>query len=148
MSINRNNDLINLMAKIIPKETKTIFSESDYLIDLSSCFQDIITQEKTTDLHEAIEYHKCICLEYISKSSRKMRIIHPYKLIFKQSYWYLYGFCEDNNEFRFFKVNRIVSYRILDKNFNCKSIEKNDFRNDFGTALFPRKIQKLYIMLH
>ncbi|MDZ5038421.1 hypothetical protein GNF66_14980 [Clostridium perfringens] len=39
MSINRNNDLINLMAKIIPKETKTIFSESDYLIDLSSCFQ-------------------------------------------------------------------------------------------------------------
>lgn len=145
MSINKNNDLINLMAKIMPEETKAMFSESDYLIDLSSWFQDSITQEKIVDLHEAIENHKCICIEYISKSSRKMRNIDPYKLVFKQSYWYLYGFCEDNNEFRLFKINRIVSYRILDKDFNCKPIEKIDFRNDFGAPLFhPQDSKTLY----
>ena len=145
MSINRNNDLINLMAKIIPEETKTMYSESDYLIDLSSWFQDSITQKKVTDLHEAIENHKCICIEYISKSSRKMRIIHPYKLVFKQSYWYLYGFCEENNEFRLFKINRIVSYKIMNINFNCKSIEKIDFKNNFGAALFhPQDSRTLY----
>lgn len=136
MSINRSNDLINLMAKIIPEDTSTVFSESDYVINLSSWFQDSITQEKVTDLHEAIENHKCICLEYISKTSRKTRIIQPHKLVFKQSYWYLYGFCEENNEFRLFKINRSVSYKVLDKNFNCKPIEKIDFRNDFGAALF------------
>ncbi|WP_315081745.1 YafY family protein [uncultured Clostridium sp.] len=145
MSINRNNDLINLMAKIIPEETKTMFSESDYLIDLSSWFQDSITQKKVTDLHEAIENHNCICIEYISKSSRKMRIIHPYKLVFKQSYWYLYGLCEEKNEFRLFKINRIASYKILNKNFNCKLIEKIDFRNDFGADLFQNEdLETLY----
>lgn len=142
MSINRNNDLINLMAKIMPEETKTIFAESDYLIDLSSWFQDSITQEKIIDLHKAIENHKCVYLEYISKNSRRKRTIHPYKLVFKQSYWYLYSFCEDSNEFRLFKINRIVSYRILDKSFNCKPIEKIDFRDDFGYDLFNTKDSK------
>jgi len=145
MSINRNNDLVNLMAKIIPEETETMYSESDYLIDLSSWFQDSITQEKVTDLHEAIENHKCICIEYISKNSRKMRTIQPYKLVFKQSYWYLYGFCEENTEFRLFKINRIVSYKIMNINFNCKSIEKINFRNDFGSTLFhPQDSRTLY----
>ena len=136
MSINRNNDLVNLMAKIIPEETETMYSESDYLIDLSSWFQDSITQKRVTDLHEAIENHKCICIEYISKSSRKMRTIQPYKLVFKQSYWYLYAFCEDNQEFRLFKVNRIANYKIMDASFNCKEVEKIDFRKDFGAGLF------------
>ena len=145
MSINTNNDLVNLMAKIIPEETETMYSESDYLIDLSSWFQDSITQKRVADLHEAIENHKCICIEYISKSSRKMRTIHPYKLVFKQSYWYLYGFCEENNEFRLFKINRIVSYKIMNINFNCKSIKKINFRNDFGATLFhPQDSRTLY----
>lgn len=136
MSINRDNDLINLMAKIIPEETITIFSESDYLIDLSSWFKDSITQEKISDLREAIKNHKCISLEYISKSSRKIRMIHPYKLVFKQSYWYLYSFCEDSNGFRLFKINRIASYKILDKSFECIPIEKIDFKDDFSSDLF------------
>ena len=64
-----------------------------------------------------------------------MRTIHPYKLVFKQSYWYLYGFCEDSNSFRLFKINRIVLYIILDKNFECKPIEEIDFKNYFGSDL-------------
>lgn len=145
MSIDKNNDLINLMAKIMPEETKTIFSKSDYLIDLSSWFQDSITQRKIIDLHKAIENYKCICIEYISKNSRRKRIVHPYKLVFKQSYWYLYGFCEDNNEFRMFKISRIVSYIILNKDFNRKSIEKINFKKDFGTDLFnPQDSRTLY----
>lgn len=145
MSINKENDLINLMAKIIPKEANTVFSESDYLIDLSSWFKDSITQKKVSELHEAIKIYKCISIEYISKGSRKMRIIHPYKLVFKQSYWYLYGFCEDSNGFRLFKINRIVSYIILDKVFECKSIEKIDFKNNFNSNLFkPESSNPLY----
>ena len=41
-----------------------------------------------------------------------------------------------------FKINRIVSYRILDKSFNCKPIEKIDFRDDFGDDLFNTKDSK------
>ncbi|MCB2362082.1 helix-turn-helix transcriptional regulator [Clostridium estertheticum] len=136
ISIDESADLINLMAKLIPEETSIVFSESDYVIDLSSWFQDSITQEKVSDLHKAIKNRKCIYLEYISKRSRSARIIHPHKLVFKQSCWYLYAFCEDNQEFRLFKVNRIVDFKIMDAGFNCKIVEKIAFRNDFGANLF------------
>ena len=136
MSIDESTDLTNLIAKLIPEETSTVFSESDYVIDLSSWFQDSITQEKVSVLHKAIKNQNCIYLEYISKRSRSARIVHPHKLVFKQSYWYLYAFCEDNQEFRLFKVNRIVTYKIMDTSFNCKVVEKIDFRKDFGTDLF------------
>ena len=135
MSINKNDELINLMAKMVPEE-ESIFSETDYLIDLSSWFQDSITHKKIADLHEAIENHTCIYIEYISMKSRSKRIIHPYKLVFKQSYWYLYAFCTKSNEFRLFKINRIVAYKLLEENFEVKDIENIEFKNDFGKELF------------
>lgn len=46
MSIGESADLTNLMAKLIPEETSTIFSESDYVIDLSSWFQDSINKKR------------------------------------------------------------------------------------------------------
>ncbi len=136
MSIDENTDLTNLIAKLIPEEASMVFSESDYVIDLSSWFQDSITQKKVSGLHKAIKNQNCIYLEYISKRSRSARIVHPHKLVFKQSYWYLYAFCEDKQEFRLFKVNRIVTYKIMDASFSCKAVEKIDFRKDFGTDLF------------
>jgi predicted DNA-binding transcriptional regulator YafY len=136
MSIDESSDLTNLIAKLIPEETSTVFSESDYVIDLSSWFQDSITQEKISVFYKAIKSQNCIYLEYISKRSRSARIVHPHKLVFKQSYWYLYAFCEDKQEFRLFKVNRIAAYKIMDASFNCKTVEKIDFRKDFGTGLF------------
>lgn len=141
MSVDESTDLTNLIAKLIPEETSTVFSESDYVIDLSSWFQDSIIQEKVSLLHKAIKNHNCIYLEYISKRSRSSRVIQPHKLVFKQSYWYLYAFCEDSQKFRLFKVNRIVDFKIMDASFNCKAVEKIDFRKDFGSGLFSSQDQ-------
>lgn len=136
MSIDENPSLTNLMAKLIPEETSTVFSESDYVIDLSSWFQDSITHEKVSDLHKAIKNRNCIYLEYISKRSRSARIVQPHKLVFKESCWYLYAFCEENQEFRLFKVNRIATYKIMDASFNCKAVQKIEFGKNFGAGLF------------
>lgn len=139
MSIDESSSLTNLMAKLIPEETSTVFSESDYVIDLSSWFQDSITHEKVSDLHKAIQNRNCIDLEYISKRSRSRRRVQPHKIVFKQSCWYLYAFCEENQEFRLFKVNRIAAYEIMDARFNCKVVEKIDFGKNFGAGLFSSK---------
>ncbi|MGL5084217.1 MAG: helix-turn-helix transcriptional regulator, partial [Clostridium sp.] len=81
----------------------------------------------------------------ISKTSRKVRIIHPYKLVFKQSFWYLYGFCETSNDFRLFKVNRIVYYKLLNKNFTFKIVDKIDFkRNDTSSLCFNEQSNAIY----
>lgn len=142
ISINKNQDLINLMAKLIPEETKSIFSESDYLIDLSSWFKESITNGKVNDLYEALEMKKSIHIDYISKKYRKERVIHPYKLIFKQSYWYIYAFCEEDSEFRLFKINRIASYEVMDRTFERKSIEELELISNFGNDFFCGKNSK------
>ena len=139
MSINKNEDIINLMAKVVPQEESNIFSESDYLFDLSSWFKDSLTMKKINDIHKALEDHKCIKVQYISKTSRKIRIIHPYKIVFKQSYWYVYGFCEDADDFRIFKINRIVSYEILDATFEIRLCGNIDFKDDLGSELYNEK---------
>lgn len=119
MSIDESNDLTNPIAKLIPEETSMVFSESDYVIDLSSWFQDNITQEKVSDLHKAIKNRKCIYLEYISKRSRRVRIIYPHKLVFKQAYWYLYAFCEDTLIIYYF-----IKVKIQISNFKCTHVIK------------------------
>ncbi|MDT8717756.1 YafY family transcriptional regulator [Clostridium sp. 19966] len=136
MSIDESTDLTNLIAKLIPEETNIVFSESDYVIDLSSWFQDSITQKKVSALHKAIKNQNYICLEYISRRSHSSRIIQPHKLVFKQAYWYLYAFSEDDQEFRLFKLNRIVDFKIMNSRFTCKAIEEIVFKKDFGADLF------------
>nr|WP_234405581.1 WYL domain-containing protein [Paenibacillus sp. IHBB 10380] len=46
------------------------------------------------------------------------RIVEPHKLVFKQTYWYLYAFCLEKNDFRLFKLSRICSYEVLDSTFS------------------------------
>lgn len=136
MSIDENSSLNNLMAKLIPGETSTVFSESDYIIDLSSWFQDSITHKKVSDLHKAIQEHQCVELDYISRRDRSRRTVQPHKLVFKQSCWYLYAFCEEKQEFRLFKINRIADYKIMEMNFTCQTVDKIEFGKGFGKGVF------------
>lgn len=75
MSIEKDKHLVNLMAKIMPEETTTFFSKSNYVIDLSSWFTDSISRKKIIDIRSAIEKHQVIKMEYISKSGRGTRTI-------------------------------------------------------------------------
>ena len=45
------------------------------------------------------------------------RNIHPYTLVFKDKNWYLQAFCEKANDYRTFKVNRIVETSITQERF-------------------------------
>ncbi|WP_376769570.1 WYL domain-containing protein [Fontibacillus panacisegetis] len=44
-------------------------------------------------------------------------------MVFRQSNWYLYAFCQERNDFRLFKLNRIVSSDILEKQFRLRSVK-------------------------
>lgn len=46
------------------------------------------------------------------------RVILPLKLIFKDKGWYLHAFCRSADDFRLFKVNRIVELAVLEERFD------------------------------
>lgn len=45
---------------------------------------------------------------YSSKGVGTNRIVEPLKIVSKGNNWYLYGFCKLRNDFRFFKLSRIL----------------------------------------
>lgn len=144
-SFDGDTSITNLLAKLVPQMESGFYSDSNYVIDLSSWFLDSITQVKVSALLQSIRRHACIALEYISKNCRSRRIVEPHKLVFKQSYWYLYGFCRQSNDFRLFRLNRIVCYEMTDEKFEPRPVEKIEFDKTYGNGLFQSsKEEKSY----
>lgn len=144
-SIEGDTAITNLIAKLVPEKEETIFSQSDYIIDLSSWCGNSIVRERLSALHRAISQRRSVRLEYISKNNRSTRTVEPHKLVFKQSYWYLYAFCRKQEAFRLFKLNRIVSYEILEEQFQSRPIESITLENNYGSGLFsPQNSEELF----
>lgn len=141
-SLNKDNTVNDLLAKLVPESEKTIFGKSNYMINLSSWFEDGFIREKAEALSKAIETRQCIRIEYVSKQGRSIRIIQPYKLVFKSSYWYVYGYCQQRNDFRLFRLNRIVTLEVLKVQFEEQDMEVITFNQTYGENLFAREYRK------
>jgi predicted DNA-binding transcriptional regulator YafY len=136
-SIDGDTSVSGLIAKLVPGKEGTVFSRSDYVIDLSSWFCDSPVSGKLADLHGAVTSHRCIRLEYISGSGRTFRVVEPHKLVFKQSDWYLYAYCRERSAFRLFKLGRMASFEILEESFRPRPVGKIDLESGCGAELFP-----------
>lgn len=135
-SIDGDSSINSLIAKLVPEREENIFAKSQYVINLSSWFNDSLIQKKISAFYEAINHRQCVSIEYISKESHTARVIEPHKLVFKQSDWYLYAFCRTRNAFRMFKLKRIASYKVLNLLFETKEIDHIDFGGNYGSDSF------------
>jgi predicted DNA-binding transcriptional regulator YafY len=70
-------------------------------------------KQKFGQLKEAILNHKVIQFDYYNSYGQEShRILEPHKLIFKGQAWYLYGYCRDKKDDRFFKISRMKALQI------------------------------------
>lgn len=71
------------------------------------------------DFRLAINNKNKIFVEFKSVNSGiTKRTIHPAELFTYLNNWYVVAFCELRNEIRLFKLNDIISYKILDEKYN------------------------------
>lgn len=131
-SIDNDSSITHLIAKLVPEQESAVFSQSDCVIDLSSWFNNSIIHEKISFLRSAVHARSLVRMEYISSSSRSIRIIEPHKLVFKQSCWYIYGYCRRQNAFRLFRLSRIASLETLDETFTPRVLASIPFPQDYG----------------
>lgn len=69
-------------------------------------------------LKNAAISHKVVTIVYVSSYFKKTkRNIHPLKLYYKSKEWYVKAYCTEKNDFRLFKINRIIDCEILDEDF-------------------------------
>lgn len=87
-------------------------------IDFSRWGNSSTDNSKFEMLKTAITGHRAIRIIYESTGSgRSQRALWPLKLSYKSKEWYLKAFCLQKQDFRIFKLNRILQLTLLDQTF-------------------------------
>lgn len=111
-NINNNKTLQKLSAIF------NLNSENWLEVDFSRWGNNGTDNEKFELLKLAIIHCKNIKIHYAgSYKGISERIVQPLKLCYKAKAWYLKAFCTKKQDWRIFKLNRILSLEILNENF-------------------------------
>lgn len=107
-------------------------------------------------LTRAILSHKAIQFTYPSAAGEVTeRKAYPLKLLFQSQSWYISSYCLLRNDYRTFKVNRIISLDVLEEHFNPENYivperdgSKENYANarmiDFKASFSPSVAYRLY----
>ena len=95
-----------------------IDSENWFEVDFGRWGSKTQDNAKFELLKKAAINHKVVAIVYVSSYCKKTkRKIHPIKLLYKSKEWYVKSYCTEKNDFRLFKINRIVECELLDEDF-------------------------------
>ena len=87
-------------------------------VDFSRWGKCAFDNSKFEKLKTAVIQCKEIKIVYENtKSERSTRIVQPLKLSYKSKEWYLKAFCTERQDFRIFKLNRIVELELSENTF-------------------------------
>lgn len=93
-------------------------SENWFEADFSRWCSQSSDNIKFEQLKNAVIQYKCVNITYAGSGkeigSRKIR---PLKLMYKSKAWYLKAYCTERQDFRTFRLNRILSVEQLDESF-------------------------------
>ena len=96
-------------------------------------------------IEEAINTQKLLCLSYTNAENISTeRIVEPLALSYQWYAWYLFAFCTYRQEYRLFKLPRIVSCIPVDGSF---SKEHSDIELLMGAASKPDNRQHYHVRL-
>lgn len=91
-------------------------------VDFSSWAQNKPKQDVFNLIKDSIFQKNIIRFQYFGSSGMTERRVQPMKLVFKSKDWYLYGFCLEKNDYRFFKLTRIKALEVLPETFSQEFI--------------------------
>lgn len=103
-------------------------SENWLEVDFSRWGNQESDHEKFELLKSAIIQHQSVKIRYASSYEIiSERIVHPYKLAYKAKAWYLKAFCTKKQDWRIFKLNRILNFEILHESFPYQNFPHQNF---------------------
>ena len=82
--------------------------------------------EKFELLKSAIFQCKTVKIQYANSNKvLSERIIQPLKLVYKSMAWYLKAFCTEKQDWRVFKLNRIIDLTLLNEHFQRREFPES-----------------------
>ena len=83
-------------------------------------------KERFKQLKDAVLMRKKITFNYVKVHDVTYRKVRPCKLVFKHQAWYLYAFCEERQNFRYFKFHRMYHLEVTEERFEPLLIPKRE----------------------
>ncbi len=114
-------------------------------VDFSRWGKHVYDSSKFEILKTAVIQCKEIRIVYENTNSeRSKRIVQPLKISYKSKEWYLKAFCIEKQDFRIFKLNRILELELLENTFVPKPYpeEKSNLQQTYPqiVLLFSKAI--------
>jgi predicted DNA-binding transcriptional regulator YafY len=122
-----------LLTKLSPADSY-IAADLDILIDFSSWNKNATEALKQSIylIRMAIMSSSYLQINYLSSNGKSEIVIAPYKVIFKNAAWYLFGKSVINSKCHFYKINRIEKMKITNEHFVPEKAEvPNAWNDDF-----------------
>ena len=111
-----NNQTLEKLSAIF-----NMSSENWIEVDFSRWGSKGTDNEKFELLKSAVIHQNCVKITYAnSYGVISERIVEPLKMSYKSMSWYLKAYCREKQDYRIFKLNRIIDLEILTERF-CKS---------------------------
>ena len=118
------NSMNNIGSNQTLQKLSAIFNMSpeNWLeVDFSRWGNKGTDNEKFELLKSAVIHQKCVKITYAnSYGTISERIIKPLKMSYKSMSWYLKAYCTEKQDYRIFKLTRIIDLEMLTDSF-CKS---------------------------
>jgi len=118
------------------KQKKKFTPETTH-IDIATSLEQKRGEKFYSTIEEAITSWRCLELEYDSiHSGLTQRVVEPYFVIFRGRAFYFVAFCRLRQDFRTFRIDRVLSVKISDETFaKRKDIDPENYFKD-SWALF------------
>lgn len=131
-SVSGTNRYLQLMEKLSAGTSNLIAADTHILIDLSSWYKSALAP-KIELLHSAILTGNKVSFIYFSPKGESRRTVEPYYLVFQWADWYLWGRCDEREDFRLFKLLRMDDL-CLREPFEKRTVKPPDLSAD---RVFP-----------
>ncbi|MDE5908461.1 MAG: YafY family transcriptional regulator [Lachnospiraceae bacterium] len=143
VNVARNTGSSDILQKL--SAVFSFHSENWLEVDFSRWGNKEYDNEKFELLKSAVIYHKSVRIRYADTyETISERVIQPLKLCFKAKAWYLKAFCTHRQDYRIFKLNRILSLEVLDQVFSGRVFpDKEEGREEKYhqiTLFFPKEM--------
>ena len=120
-------------------------SENWLEVDFSRWGNEGSDNEKFKLLKSAVIHRKNVKIRYAnSYEDVRERVVQPLKLWFKAKAWYLKAFCTERQDYRVFKLNRILDLEVLDESFPDRTFpEQTDIQEQRYNPImlrFPKEM--------
>ncbi|MDP4182163.1 MAG: YafY family protein [Bacillota bacterium] len=131
----------DLKTKLLIEKLSGVASKSDYMpagneiiIDLSSWNKNDRLSSRITEIKRAIRERRIIKFLYFTNGKLTKRKVEPCVILFKDTSWYLYGFCLLREDFRVFKLKRLNKLEVTDETFEMRefSVDSDDLNGKFA----------------